>query len=181
MGEASADPLRGRIDLMVRNIEGLFNSMDPSPFHEKDLNADAEAFIVGYARQYPPGTALHLRIHLQQAPAQDATEMVTQAIRNFFDYRKEIIGMDFKQLMREGRLSLAIGLAFLFSCLFTQRYLLPQEERAFLFVLRESLTIGGWVGMWRPIQTYLYDWWPLRRRRRVFDELSRARIELVLP
>jgi hypothetical protein len=32
MGEARADLPRGRIDLMVRNIEGLFNSMDPSPF-----------------------------------------------------------------------------------------------------------------------------------------------------
>jgi len=30
-----------------------------------------------------------------------------------------------------------------------------------LKVLKESLLIGGWVAMWRPMQIYLYEWWPI--------------------
>jgi hypothetical protein len=29
----------------------LFNSFDPSPFHERDLNPDAEEYIVGSAEE----------------------------------------------------------------------------------------------------------------------------------
>ena len=27
-------------------------------------------------------------------------------------------------------------------------------------ILRGSLTIGGWVSMWRPLEIFLYDWSP---------------------
>ena len=45
-------------------------------------------------------------------------------------------------------------------------------------ITRESLTIAGWVAMWRPMQIYLYDWWPLRRRGRVYRKLSRMAVEV---
>jgi hypothetical protein len=38
--------------------------------------------------------------------------------------------------------------------------------------------IGGWVAMWRPLEIFLYDWWPLARRQRMFDKLARARVSL---
>jgi hypothetical protein len=40
-----------RIEIFVDKIEQLFNSMDPSPFHEKDLDHDAEEFIVSWAQE----------------------------------------------------------------------------------------------------------------------------------
>jgi hypothetical protein len=169
------------IELMVRNVDALFHSMDPSPFREKDLNAEAEAFIVGWARQYAPGTPLRLRVHLQEAPAQDATAMVTDAIHNYFDYRRTLNDMDFRRLLREGRLSLAIGLGFMMTCLLIQHYVVGVGHGPFRDVLRESLTIAGWVGMWQPIQIYLYSWWPLRRQRRILTELSQVPVELVSP
>jgi len=42
------------------------------------------------------------------------------------------------------------------------------------------LTIGGSVALWRPIEIYLYDWWPSRRRARRFDRLGRMGVELRL-
>ena len=38
--------------------------------------------------------------------------------------------------------------------------------------MRESLLIGGWVAMWRPLEVFLYDWWPIRAEARLFDRLS---------
>ena len=174
------DPASRSIELMVRNVNSLFNSMDPSPFRDRDLNTDAEDFIVSSAREIPADTPLLLRIHLQEAPAGDATEMARQAIHNYFDYRARLTLLEFRRLMREGRLSLVIGLSFLFACLLAQSYLLPQEQGPLLSLLRESLTIAGWVAMSQPLQTYLYNWWPIRRRRRVFSKLSRIPVELVL-
>src|SRR5215813_6671552 len=39
-------------------------------------------------------------------------------------------------------------------------------------ILRESLTIGGWVSMWRPLEVFLYDWWPVRNEARLSDRLT---------
>jgi hypothetical protein len=42
----------------------------------------------------------------------------------------------------------------------------------------EGLIILGWVANWKPIQTFLYDWWPVARRRDLYRRLARARVEL---
>lgn len=41
-----------RIEIRLHNLNQLFNSIDPSPFHEKDLDHDAEEFIVGGCRSF---------------------------------------------------------------------------------------------------------------------------------
>jgi hypothetical protein len=45
-------------------------------------------------------------------------------------------------------------------------------------LLEEGLLIVGWVAMWRPLELLLYDWWPLLRRKRTFENLSRMRVEV---
>jgi hypothetical protein len=32
-------------------------------------------------------------------------------------------------------------------------------------VIEESLIIFGWVANWKPIEIFLYEWWPIVRRR----------------
>ena len=132
--------------------------MDPSPFRERDLNSDAEDFIVSSARQCAADAPLLLRTHLQEAPARDASELVRQAIHNYFDCRTKLTAMELRRMMREGRLSLMIGLTFLFACLLAQTHLVREEKEALLSPLRESLTIAGWVAMSQPLQAHLYTW-----------------------
>jgi hypothetical protein len=45
-------------------------------------------------------------------------------------------------------------------------------------VLREGLTVAGWVAMWRPMEIFLYSWWPLVGDRRLYDRLSRMPVTL---
>jgi len=42
----------------------------------------------------------------------------------------------------------------------------------FAEVIREGLLIGGWVAMWRPLEVFLYDWWPIRAEAHLSDRLS---------
>ena len=46
-------------------------------------------------------------------------------------------------------------------------------------VLQESLLIGGWVAMWRPLEVFLYDWWPIRAEARLFDRLATMPVRLI--
>jgi len=166
------------IRLKLRDINQLFNSMDPSPFIEKDLDDDAEEFIVSWAKEFPPDAPVKLLVHLDEWPAEDTDELIRRAVHNHFAHRAELADLEFRSLMRQGRTSLLIGLSCLAICLLISKTLLLSEAGTWASVLRESLTIAGWVAMWRPMQIYLYDWWPLRRRGRIYARLSQMPVEV---
>jgi len=167
------------IELEVRETRQLFNSMDPSPFRERDLDASAEEFIESWAREFPAGCEFALRVHVEQWPAEDPTELIRDAVHNYFAYRARQDDLEFRRLMQEGRTSLMIGLVFLACCLLVIKILAGSSTDTWAGVLRESLTIAGWVAMWRPMQIYLYDWWPVRRRGRMQRKLSLMPVEVV--
>jgi len=167
------------ISLKLRDMNQLFNSMDPSPFIEKDLDDDAEEFIVSWAQEFPHNAPVKLRIYLDQWPAEDPKELIRTAVHNHFAHGAQITDLEFKRLLRQGRTSLFIGLLFLAVCLLLSKMLLGREAGTWAAIVRESLTIAGWVAMWRPMQIYLYDWWPLLRRSRTYAKLSQMPVELV--
>ena len=168
-----------RVELNLRDVNQLFNTIDPSPFHEKDLDHDAEEFMVSWTREFPLDEPVVLVIYLNELPAgKDCEPMIEQAIQNYFAYRARLTQMDFRQLMRDGRHSLLIGGLFLAACLIASQALVGQASGAFPSVARESLTIAGWVAMWRPMEIFLYEWWPLRRRWRVYEKMSRMKVDV---
>ena len=169
----------GIIELELRDMSQLFNSMDPSPIENKDLNNGVEEFIVSWSEEYRPDQALTLRIYLEEWPAQDPTNVVRNSIHNYFAYRANLNRLAFRRLMRRGRTSLVIGLLFLAACLITSKVLLGDLRGTWAGIIRESLTIAGWVAMWRPMEIYLYDWWPLRRKSRLYQKLSEMPVQLI--
>ena len=170
-----------RIELNLRDVGQLFNTMDPSPFHERDLDHDAEEFIESWAHEFPAAEPLTLLVHLRDWPKdQDPKRLIELAIHNHFTNRARLNRIEFRQLMATGRRTLLIGLAFLSTCLFVAARFFPADETdTALSVLRESLTIGGWVAMWRPLEIYLYDWWPVRRQWRNYLKLSLMPVDVV--
>ena len=167
------------ISLKLHDLSQLFNSMDPSPFLEKDLDDDAEDFIVSWAREFPADEPLKLRIHLEHWPSENPEGMIEQAVHNHFAHRAELTNLEFRALMKQGRFSLLIGLSSLAFCLALSKALLGAESGTWPSILREGLTIAGWVAMWRPMEIYLYDWWPVRRRSRIYTKLSQVPVEVV--
>lgn len=175
----SAAPARHRIELKLRDVNQLFNTMDPSPFRDKDLDRDAEEFIESWAREFPAGAPVALLIHLSEPPSAGMPQIIEVAIHNHFANRARLNGQEFRQLMAQGWRSLLIGLAFISVCLIAAAHFFPVTQTGTLAaVLRESLTIGGWVAMWRPLEIYLYDWWPITRRGRILRKLAQMPVEV---
>ena len=169
-----------RIELRLRDVAQLFNSMDPTPFHHKDLDPDAEEFIESWALEFPPDSRFHITIHVEQWPAEgDPTALVAEAVHNYFEYKSELVRRELKLLLRHGRDSLFIGLGFLALCLLAADSIGRYATGTSVDILRESLTIGGWVGMWRPLEIFLYEWWPLINRRRTYRNLGHAHLRVL--
>ncbi len=170
------------IQLRLRELNQLFNLMDPSPFIDKDLDADAETFIEGWALEFPTSTPLTLVVHLEQAPilgGPDPRRFTELAVRNFFNSKADTSRRELKQLMRTGQISLIIGIAFMALCLTLSKIIAEQFPVSTTAEwLREGLAVGSWVAMWKPIDIYLYGWWPILRRLRIYQKMSRLRVEL---
>jgi hypothetical protein len=164
----------GVIEVHVRELNQLFNSMDPSPFLDKDLDVDAEEFITGWARELPREKPLALLVHLDQPAVQPGQVAgLSNAVHSYFDHRAAMARQRLRELLRLGRKSLLIGSLFLAMCLLIGDWLtkgFPENRGA--QIISESLTIGGWVAMWRPMEIFLYDWWPILRERRMLLRLS---------
>jgi len=172
------------IEVRLRDLRQLFNSMDPSPFHEKDLDPEAERFIVGWAHDYPLDRPLRIVITLSESSSElDPSATVRDALQHFFDYEAAVRRRELRDLLKRGQISLAIGLVFLAACLFAglQIERLAGEGSAVGLIAREGLLIGGWVAMWRPMEIFLYDWWPIRHAMRLFRKLARTPVEVVVP
>jgi hypothetical protein len=162
------------IEVRVAELRQLFNSIDPSPFRERDLAPAAEAFIVDWSMEVPSGVPLALLVHLERSagPA-DETMVLGEAIHQFFAAEAEASRRRLRRLFHRGRISLVIGLAVLAGCIGVAQLILQWGGEGGLGrVVHESLLIGGWVAMWRPLEVFLYDWWPIRAEARLFDRLA---------
>jgi hypothetical protein len=171
--------MTGLIEVNLTDLNQLFNSMDPSPFHERDLDHDAEEFIVSWAQEHPKQHDLKLVVHLARRPegVADPQKLATESVAHYFDYRAEMTLRGLRLLMREGRASLLIGIVFLCACQFAATLLTPPVAN-WQAVAREGLTIIGWVAMWKPLDICLYRWWPLLGLRRLHQRLARMPVEV---
>jgi hypothetical protein len=164
----------GTIRVCVRELAQMFNAIDPSPLGERDLNDETERFIVSWARDLPGDAALALEVEVSRAvPSTDPAPPVRQAVHMFFARRSETASRELRALLRRGRTSLVIGLLFLTACVLTGDFAASAlHDGKLAGVLREGLTVAGWVSMWRPMEIFLYNWWPLASDRRLYTRLS---------
>ena len=169
------------IKVHVGELMQLFNAMDPSPFRDRDLDPNAEEFIVGWARGAPKAR-LALLVQIDRPGTADEPTILRDAVRLFFGYRANTARQRLQHLLTVGRRSLWIGLVFLAAAILiggvVQRALSGREIGV---LLRESLVIGGWVAMWRPLEIFLYDWWPIRDEASLFDRLSAMPVRIDYP
>jgi len=168
------------IELSLNKIGQLYNSFDPSPFHEKELDSDADAYIFSAMREIGADKPIKLVIDLppEELKAPGAAD-IERAIRNHFAYRLQTARRDLRHELQRGRTSLLIGLAFLAACMIGREVALGFVPSAIQRILSEGLLIIGWVAMWGPLEVFLYGWWPVVCRARFLERLGVVDVALV--
>ena len=176
MTSSAATALR----LYVAELRQLFDSRDPAPFRERDLDPNAAEYIVDSAREASAGAAFALQVQLGREPVGESTAtLLSDAVHEYFGRRAAGKRRELARLFRTGRVSLVIGVAFLAGAIALANWLgglIAHEGYAWL--VSESLIIGGWVALWRPMEIFLYDWWPIRADARLFDRLAAMPVSL---
>lgn len=177
---STADAGAAVLKLYLAETRQLFNSMDPAPFRERDLDPKAAAYIVDWANEAPAGGPLGVVVHLgRESPTADDAAMLREAVHEYFKRRALATRRQLRKMFRIGRISLVIGVVFVASALLIGEWLASFVTRgSFGSLIKESFVIGGWVALWRPMEIFLYDWWPIRAEARLFDRLAVADVRL---
>lgn len=168
------------VEIQLRNLDQLYNTLDPSPFHEKDLDSDAETFIVDTLNDIPIRDPVKLVIYL---PFNDAARAnpsnIANGIHHYFTFKISEESRRVRRVFRQGRLALIVGL----SCLAAgvsggEIAAIALPDVFWSRMLREGLLISGWVAMWKPFDIFLYAWWPQRHMIRIYRKLSQIPVEV---
>ncbi len=163
------------IQVRVATVEGIFNPMDPTPLEERSLNPEVADWIEEWAEDFDKDHEITVEIYVADGRLAGREHAIVNGLHNHFEYRAWQSSRELSKLLREGRISLLIGI-----CAIAGFNLLSKAIRAstnpVVEVIHEGLSVLGWVSMWKPLEIFLYEWWPIRRERRACRRLAEANV-----
>jgi hypothetical protein len=168
------------IEVRVKSPRQLFDSRDPAPFHERDLDDDFVEYISAAAREFSKSRELKIVIHVEENETKELTrDLIRESIKIYFAYRINLQRVDLKSFMKRAQLYLMIGVVVLVICLsVAQRLAVPTAPQGAIGILREGIIIFGWISIWKPIELVLFDWYPLYEKLRFYKRLLKTEIDV---
>lgn len=175
---------RACIDIRLRNARQLFDGRDPAPFRERDLDPAAIAHLLDCAKEIRKGRRLKIVLTFTEPLSTSGVideAVIRDAVRAQFEHELELVQRKLSANFRHGQVLAVIGVAVL--ALFLTLAEVAQSalpEGTVRRLVHEGFTITGWVAMWRPAETLLYDWWPLIQERRYVERILEAPVDVKL-
>jgi hypothetical protein len=176
------------IALPLHELRDLFTAPEADPIAEaSDLDALDDLYESGmdYLVSHLRGNRLAKPGLLVLRLAPQAVQAVTaatarRAIDRYCCHKILETKRTLNELLWTGLKALQVGVLFLASCLGLAAALVRTDAAPGSFgdMLTQGLTIIGWVSMWRPVEIFLYEWWPLWRDVRIYDYILRMEIAI---
>jgi hypothetical protein len=168
------------IEIKLSSILQLFNSFDPAPFHEKELDTAAEHYIIDTVNDFPHKTQFRIVIFLPpELAASEAAKKISPAIQNHFQYKTLVAERKFRSRLKYGRFTLVLGLSFLFFSLLVGQYILIVTSSFVSQLIAAALLIAGWAAMWEPVTVLLYELWPIVQMKKTYQKISTMEIDIL--
>jgi hypothetical protein len=161
------------VNIHIRDLSQLFNSLDPSPFWDRDLDREAAEFIEAEFSEKLSAETWNLYVHAHQ----DGTSLadLQTAIENYYGRMASTARRALREHIWSSEWTLLAGvLVFLLSM--GLRSMLGGLLGTLPQILDEGLIILAWLALWRPAEMLLYGWVPMRRKEQLYERLARIRV-----
>jgi len=165
------------VSIHVRDLAQLLNSLDPSPFWDRDLDRNAAEFIEDEFREKQSADVWHLHVYVQEGAA--AAADLQAAVKNYYGRVANSARLALREHLWMGQLALVGGLA-IFLLSMGARSILKGTLGALPAMLDEGLIILAWLALWRPAEALIYGWVPFYRNRRLFERLGGMQVSVRL-
>lgn len=162
------------MSVRVRNLAQLFNSLDASPFWDRDLDVHAASFIEEEFSENRSAAQWHLHVHASEG--EDLARDLQPAVEHYYARMAHSAGLRLREHLHFGQLALLGGLAIFLLSMSARRVLVSLSPAGLSRLLDEGLIILAWLALWRPIETLVYGWVPLYRQRRLYQRLAAVQV-----
>jgi hypothetical protein len=164
------------VRITVRNLSHLFNSLDPSPFWDRDLDRAAADFIEDEFRDRQTEDPWHLLVQVQEGST--AGNDLQTALKSHYLRQANSARLALREHLWVAQLALCGGTLIFLLCM-GGRALLSASTGMSPWA-EQGLVILAWLALWRPAEALLYGWVPFYRRRRRYDRLAHVRVAVRL-
>lgn len=173
------------IDMKLRHLRSFFAVTDTDPFEGEGIDESGIDQLIGRVtaisgwRRRP----ISLRLHVPASPENiELIPRMGEALVRYCDIHRQFAERKLMEIRREGMRTLAVGMVFLALCIGLAALIETTAVADMLIgeLLTEGAIIAGWVGLWRPIEILLFDWWPYARDRMLYGKLRDLKF-IVLP
>ena len=161
------------VNIHIRDFSQLFNSLDPSPFWDRDLDREAAEFIEEEFSERLSAETWNLYVHTRDGGGSPPD--LQTALENYYGRMASSAHRALREHLWSSEWTLVAGvIVFLFSM--GVRSMLGGLLVTLPQILDEGLIILAWLALWRPAEMLLYGWMPLRRKERLYERLARIRV-----
>jgi hypothetical protein len=161
----------------VRRLGQLFNSLDPSPFWERDLDRDAGQFIEDEFSDKPRDRTWVLEVSTEEDQNFN-TKDVQSAVTTYYERMLASASKQIRDKLWIGQWALLVGVVVFLACMLLRELLVERLGSGPPRLLDEGLIVLAWVAIWIPVEQLFYDLAPLLRARRLYRRLTHVRVHV---
>jgi len=174
VGKALRGDSAAAVSIHVREIAQLFQSLDPSPFWDRDLDPQAAQFIEEEFSDKMSARSWHLHVHAQLGANLGAD--LQAAVEHYYQRMANSARRRAREEMRSAQIALLGGIAIFLLSMTARSALSSAFPGGAPRMLDEGLIVLAWLALWRPAEAVIYGWIPLYRRRRLYERLAAIRV-----
>lgn len=106
-----------------------------------------------------------IKFYFDEISDEESNQKVQNSIKDYFDYLQYLEQKKKKEQLQNSFIFVSISLNL-------------SENGVFIYkLISEGAMVGGWVSLWEALATILIKWMPLRKKLKIYKNISNAKIE----
>ncbi|MFT0859280.1 hypothetical protein [Ancylobacter sp. G4_0304] len=164
------------LDIHLRDLRNFFATPEIDPFEGEHIDEAGIDQIIDVLRAGRIWRRRRVRATLHVPAGAQTTALtprIAEALASYCDKHVQYSRRKLAEVRADGLRALAVGVLFLAVCIGLAgviEKLIGSESLAGRFLV-EGAVIAGWVGLWRPIEILLFDWWPYALNVKLYNDL----------
>ncbi len=161
------------LPLVLETVAEASETTIPLPLPYRKLNAEVLEYLEDVAQQVPKGEEARIVVYLPMEEIQPGFEQKLNKVLDIYgDARLEKLKREEKRALGASLSALAWGFAFMLVCQIIGVLADFPEHPTLTNTISEGFLVLGWVALWKPFETLLFDWRPSVERTKLHERLA---------
>lgn len=161
------------LPLVLETVAQASETTIPLPLPYRKLNAEVLEYLEDVAQQVPKGEEARIVVYLPMEEIQPGFEQKLNKVLDIYgDARLEKLKREEKRALGASLSALAWGFAFMLVCQIIGVLADFPEHPTLTNTISEGFLVLGWVALWKPFETLLFDWRPSVERTKLHERLA---------